>query len=62
MESSSVDARPKARTRDPTRARDESRRVAAREAERGVQLLEENARREAAKVDASRGNQIDTFA
>jgi hypothetical protein len=35
--------------------------VATREAERAVQLREENARREAAKVDAFRGNTIDTL-
>jgi hypothetical protein len=36
--------------------------VATREAERAAQLREKNAQREVAKVDASRGNTIDTFA
>ena len=62
MESSSDHATPKARTPYPTRPRDESRRMAACEAERAAQLREKNARREAAKVDVSCGNTIDTFA
>lgn len=62
MESNSVDGASKPPMPDPTRARDEQRRVAAREAERAAQQREENQRREAAKTDPSRGNSIDTFA
>ena len=62
MDNSSVDGSTKAPMPDPTRARDEQRRVAAREAERAAELREENHRREVAKADPARGNSIDTFA
>ncbi len=62
MDSGSVDGTTKAPMPDPARARDEQRRVAAREAERAAQVREENHRRESAKIDPARGNSVDTFA